>query len=1840
MKMIVNEIISLIKSQLTENTVNLVKLENFESPLIYMSVCSFFAKQENLTLIGNIETNKYNSFVNAANAKWDFALDYLRTNGFVNENVPLTKLRNDSVANSNGTTLLLLMGAEAAVDKGSIKDFESISMVNIVEIIKKDYSRWFRGYLSSIDADTKDNRDIINNIYKAIFLYNNVDAMKLSDFADSLYDRSPEDISEITEYIFSTLNLWWEMPSIQTSVPKPARMKGNKAIKIIVSAYEFINNKLNISSAKFKALPKKLEQYAEKNDDIETDRSFMGFDSFNEFGTALCDFLNNRRIDECRTIFMAQDFGVINTILELKATVEPGAEPKPEKDSVIKLSGDPLDVYLQMITCSCIKFRDKFGGAMPQNLELTVKQVKLSNSAAIGDNDNDDNVSSVMLHYMNICSYMGGLVNFINEKGLSEKQITLKYVDDVDPFNQNNTAYMEGKISAIKKWGVDSEMSFTMTAVGNDETEKKAYDFKWSFSPYSSWKNAFSLLSNIYNHDLSAKTLPFLICCKNMSDFLGCESENEFYVKFESMPYSVMSKDYVLNIKKAFSQSAILGKFDLVNVSFEKWCDGLLDSGFFNNIGNMNSMIAEYIELLECAKNSYQSFSANQIEKISLLLNCFSIISNDCFLNDNRITEVILPSYNPAMLEKVNAQNFYTIFSFSELFNNLDSVNEKNYQQKLADIKKLAEITQGVDLIPNGSGNSIVCRNVWGYYAVYYGDGTQIPYISNIELVQDDVTEDESSKNVSESSQAKIIARNVADYLKTFPVRADGLNVCFIAPQEIQYVVSGIGIAAEELSKNGIEAVFNVRIICFGGTKNVSGYLRFWLNNYMSKERSVKINAYLKYIQSSSVVTDLPKMLENQDICFIYDILKTDTFKFEPYSVSSEDEQEQMQSCQFPMTFIPDTITGTHGRKRKVNISQMQFLVSKAYTQLAHRVLEPNSIEGEYKVMQQLSLETAQKDILDIVHQNCRWVVCEDKAIDRDLLQTDDKKIIGFSTGEGCFGEYNVTVSAKKTILKDIQHLLKIRLVEKFSAWNNDMAEKAADNCLALTESFDGSRILKALNPYDYEIHNFLAYALMVQELNMCESIDGKYISRNLLNMDSYQHWLKDAEENNRPDFILIEIPFDNDTFNVDVPLKIRIKVIECKMGLHVDNYIDKAVIQVNSGISALSKLWSKDNKSVSRRYWFTQLYRAIAFSRLGINDSDERFAAINAKIYGILNGNFEIEWSGDVYAYSLTDNNDYSEISDLEGNDTISAITLHKAGQLYVQKKLLPVELQDTELTYSVISEDNYEPNTNEDNSEEIVQTEFDFGTKVVPLKNQLATLPKLKEILVPFIGFLSSGKDCSRVDALNWFKGYYEISGDALTQKYKSNGHTKWETVLDFGITFFRKNGILINSSYGVFHITDFGMKVYNYITSLQIKVIDESLLKKIQELQTESTESLNTNSIARDEPKKPIDDYQNTTNNVHKSISEVRILLGEEMRTKEKYYWEFGNKNLNNRHLLINGNSGCGKTYCIQGLLMSAAMQGISSVVFDYTGGFTEDKLDPVFLNQMGDRIKQRVVYIEGIPINPFKKGTVRVGSKDYPEKDVSVASRIAEIFTNVYKFGAQQNSAVYSAVVNGLSKNGEHMTFRDMADELEEAKADTVVSKIRPFIDLDPFVQGEDFGWEHIRDDKDGIVYVIQLDGYDRGVQVLLTELLLWDIWNFSVKTGDESKPFILVMDEAQNLSHGEKSPSAKILTEGRKFGISGWYATQFMKPQLSDDEIQRLQQAGQKLYFCPPDDGVMAVAKNIASNNQDSKDWAERLKKLKKGECVTCGNMIKNDRWVKYEPKVLKVVSLQERLENE
>ena len=1736
LKKLINEIITMIENQMkVPDRTYLLKLEDFDTPVIYMEICKHFSSKSELKFIANLEYNKYTYFKDKNEQQWIPALEYLSNNGYA-KNEPLTFFRNQAASFNTGKTLFLLMGAETALDRGSLKDFSHISMNDIVERLKTNYSIWFTELLNDFYSDFDKSCTCINNIYKDLFRHINIDAMQLSYFVDDLDNHDIDTLDELVEHIYGSLQRFWGIPSIKSNIKKPSK----KPLKYISNSYQFITNALTVSSAKRSSLSKKLEKFAEENG-IDKNIPFEGFNDYAEFCTSLEEFIDNKNINNNRQKFMNTDFGIVSKILDL--TIGSNDPPKT-KETVYKVKGEPLTVYLEMLIHSWLRFREKYDKD-PLNTEITVTAIRLSNCTSSDDEDDDTSLST---NFDNICIYMGGLLDYIKAKGLVNSNISVSYCDDTDPFRSENFDYIKSKLKTINKWGVDSEIKFEIHNIGECDYEKRTTEVKWSFSPYANWKNAFSLLRHLCTIEQNgiSPEAPLLTTCSNMDELIASECEDEFFIKLESIRCKILS-NYSNAVNKTFKE-CFSGEFALLHKSFSKWTENILENGFFSSITSMNDLISNYTDLLDTITKNYSGYTSSVQNKIGYILNIFNIISDSDFLDSAKSSEVIVPAYNPTMLEKIIARNDYIIFSFRDLINHLDALRFSEIENKFRDFGKLAAITQGVDMIPCGS-DKLICKNVWGFYSIYYGENKK-NYISNIELIPE-----ENDSNADVSEQSNIILHHIMNYVRTFPSRIDGLNVAFISPTEIQYVVEGINKVTTELEKKKVHATIHLKVICFGGSKNVSGYLKYWLNNYMNKERIVTLKTYLQYISRDKFENELPELLHNQDICFVYDILQTETVQFDQYHASDKQELEYQVNCQFPMTFIPDTISSSHDCRRKVNISQLQFIVSKAYTQLTNKVMQPNAVDSQYKVMQVLELQNKQNNLLKIAHDNCRWVVCEDRAIDKELLNADDnRRIIGFTTGEGCFGEYNVTVSARYDLLEDIKKMLKQRLVGKFTNWSMTRAEASAEYCVNLTESFDGSRILKALNPYDYEIHNFLAYALTVKILGIDQPDNGKYVLRSLINLDNYQHWFKNNET--RPDFMLIEIPNNANTAKSDKPLDISIKIIECKMSINVEGYYDEAFGQVSDALSSFSQHWNEHNNGIDRRYWFTQLYRAIVFSKLSLDDNDPKYTIINSKIYNILSGEFNISWQGEVFAFDLKGEYDNTE----QNNDGSFDINVHTYGQISIQKMLLPRE-DGENMEYVEIDQ-----NVDLDLDQE--EEDYTEETDTTPAVNHMDS---------------SEHHDTPKTTSAN------NVKTPDITDSF-DNTETK--------------------------------------ITSEPLESNDSDSDS------TDATEieaDIDTTTVTEKIPEK-------------KNICDVRIWLGSDMKNGEKFYWEFGNKSLNNRHLLINGNSGCGKTYCIQGLLMSAARQGISSVVFDYTGGFTNSKLDPVFKQELADRIEQRVVKAVKIPINPFKKGDIQIDEDIFvPEEDIDVASKIAEIMTSVYKFGDQQKSAVYSAVLNGLRTYGDNMSFQKLASELESLDSNyskTVLSKIQPFIDMNPFAADDSFGWEAIRDSEKGIVYVMQLAGYGRDVQVLLTELMLWDIWSFCTKTGDETKPFILVMDEAQNLDHGEKSPSAKILTEGRKFGISGWYATQFMKPQLSDDEIQRLQQSGQKLYFCPPDDGVDTVAKNLDTTPQGKKEWAARLKKLRKGECVTSGSMIKNDKWTVYPPKVVKVPSMQERLDNE
>lgn len=882
----------------------------------------------------------------------------------------------------------------------------------------------------------------------------------------------------------------------------------------------------------------------------------------------------------------------------------------------------------------------------------------------------------------------------------------------------------------------------------------------------------------------------------------------------------------------------------------------------------------------------------------------------------------------------------------------------------------------------------------------------------------------------------------------------------------------------------------------------------------------------------------LSDIVDDADIAFIQNVLAIKSIDFDKANKSTD-----FKSTRFPMVFYPLPVSKTSVH-RKSTISQTQFEASLYHSQIIQQLENPFTPKDTYRVVKELELSSESEMLLNVIHEKANWVVCMDPGIDKDLIKLKNNRIISFSTGEGPFGELNVTTSAKEKIQHDITKKLYKRLHHKFPTWTNEELVKSAEYCTSVSGTLDGACLLKALNPSDYKIHDFLAYVLTVKFLKIEDNNENTLLS-SLIHLDSYPHWFK-GKDTKRPDFLFFQV--EKNALDEEV-ITIKATLIECKLGSSSTAHIDNAKLQLDSGLNVLRDLWNPDSNSIEKRYWFAQLYRALVFSKINLPDNSQDYVNFTNALQRVIDGKFTINWDVKLLTYWLDYNEENIGIDSIVLGTNNEIIGEHYSfGQLFIQKMLLPYYMQNKTFEFVDI-------------------------------------------------------KDEEENDTLE---------SDTFTDEYENRTGLKVEPVI----------------SPTVIHKEE---EEYQAYSTVQTKTPKDESYEKVD--QASNTNIVHDADTSTDSPS------YNSEGKV--DMSQVRVLIGEDIKTKEKVYWEYGHGDLPNRHILVSGNSGQGKTYGIQCMLLELAKNGISNVIFDYTDGFTEAKLEPEFKEFLGGNIVQFPVYHIPFPINPFKKHEIEIAGIKTPQKDVDVAERIRSVLQSVYGFGDQQASAIYQATKNGLAKYKDKMNLEYLRKELELisndiSNAKTVLSKISALVDREPFDSENTKDWGDLRKEK-GTVFIVQLSGFTRDVQVLITEFILWDSWYYNVKNGKKELPFLVVLDEAQNLDHSDTSPAAMILTEGRKFGWSGWFATQFMNEKLKKGGVQRLQQASQKIYFAPPEQDLSDTASTIEADKVKAKDWKITLSKLSKGECVVVGYALKNDRLEKAKPRVVKITSLKDRI---
>lgn len=1475
--------------------------------------------------------------------------------------------------------------------------------------------------------------------------------------------------------------------------------------------------------------------------------SEQGVKDYDEFSKVLKEFIVGENLQENTRKLLKVDYCIVEDVLDIGVPTE----KKKPKDKVKTLVGEPLEIFANALFATLVHLK---------NVDIRVDNIKFDFTQAeivcmYSDVEHDEEKQQLLETWKSICTHCGGVIEYLNKRmwTINENDITLTCSPENFLIPAQAYHYIEEDVYVKPAAANKSVSKINFSTCYEVDGKIFHHNFQWKFDMSNSWdKNFGELCLQDFCSTKDGNFIPVSEISK-INSLIFSKSEEEFFdrLKESEIGFKFNLTEYI-DKKIPQDEKVVSAKFDEVGKAFTEFSYVVANEGFYACIAKDHSELSKFCDVY-VSLGKYlrgRTFPENLKWILDVYINAFNIIGDiSAVTSEKDIESCIVPAWHPAALEKLNDQKIFFLDGCEEWWDDAqgkDKISEKEITDTLTGLLQMSMIQSTLDIFPSYGQVYFGAIASFGAFSLYgrsdiKNENRLRDMIHKEAIFDDDFDRNEVSRL---NDNAKMIYSVMSDYAKAFPNSADNLSIVFIDPSELQPIVAAIYKFIEVRRKKDERAKIDIslRILVRPENKGGRNYLAYWMDEFFSQDESVNIHTYLNEWNNKSA---LEKLLNgNNDIAFVMDILKVNNLGF----VSSyKDTCLAPSQCRFPIVYKPTPISST-SVKRTIELSQPQFKVAFEHTQIVRYRNNMEKIpDGVYIASKEVGIDADGLAIVHFLHEKAYWVVCVDSGMDGALLRSDDShqqdyNIIGFSTGKGAYGQYNLTITARKTILETIRKKLENRLYSLFQ-WDKQQIKKVAQFCIDEASGLDGISLLAATNPKDENIREFMAYVLTsLRE----EKLEGGSVLKIVVHLDSYKHWFGgdiDKDDENaalRPDFLVLEAFLDDND-----KLKLKATVTECKTSIYAnaEQHKEHAIEQVRQGVRRLSRIFNPKSKSIKRRYWFAQLYRALAFAQVTFSNNTEEFAELAAKLRSVLDGNYEIEWSGRILGFWLDMQGD-EEVETVLGEENIC---IYDIPQKIIQSLLLKDNIDEVE--YVMI--DPKDVVEDEEQQEKIREREKLLDDEIAATQKGKAKNMQVSEVARP-LALPKNDSQCVHTGT----------GGDTHTDAEKGG------------------------------------------------------------ETNTEKSDC---------EPK--------TAGNMSKvNLDDIRVLIGKS-KTLSDVYWEFGSRQMANRHLLITGTSGQGKTYSIQTMLYELAKSNISSVIFDYTEGFRLDQLETEFVESMNNKINQHIIKLQGVPINPFKRQEQDFAGMKIQDTPADVAGRFANILTHVYGFGDQQYAAIYEATRVGLEEYGDGMDMTHFQEELikiqpKNAHAKTVLSKMTPFFHSIEFNKDAEFDWGSILYASEAKMNIFQLTMIDREMQVIVTELMLWDAWYYTKNYGSKENPFVVVLDEAQNLSHKENSPSKAILTEGRKFGWSAWFATQSLKV-LADDEVVRLMQAAFKLYFKPTDEEITKMSKQLDPTNPSL--WIGALKALKKGQCIVVGDRKKEDgTFGSTKPTVTNIASFKDR----
>lgn len=1679
----------------------------------------------------------------------------LEQRNWIDNKDQLTRYRNLLPQVGDELLLVLLAGVDHATDRGGLADFHILTD----EAIFRDcMGGSFRGWVEEAlrraglsDADGGGVREF-ELFLNRLFQLRSRNLVSLSRFlTDKLMPAANacNSASDFLALAFEHLP-YWDIPTILS----PAN-PGKRTV-LLQGAARFIARD---AYREKRERDKASKQIGAARSELLTPpltHAQAPYETVDDFLDTLSDFINQGSAAS-RMRLIHTDFAAVDKILGRKEKKGSGS---PRSD--IRLRGPSLQVFLTAIFDCLQEFkhgcRQNWAPGLLQSLMVTIESFEFDGSEE-GSNGDTATAGEVLK------GLLGGLESFLRALPLQLRK------DESDPRLPDPEDVLEvvwGKgghdVIVTQKRVKESRLRFSVEARDETGALRVTRSFIWIVPPHHEERVRLSSARLMKSRLDEARILPSVRFGQTLDELYFAIDDGEAQRLFASG----LAEAEIVNVLDGLATSDldrdVYAALEDLSGSYYAFIRELVDKGYYAAIETpLHSLVRAYCRTVGLLLGRDAQREARAEELLRRAYQAFLCIPENVALTSGFVPAVVATGITPAIAETVAAREVFLRNGFAQVCVQLLEQGARQGKAALARLLGLVELRRPLyGLVFDASRRVTTNARAFGLIHRLGERPVVAPTLAaQAEMRNDDNGESESlSEYLRSTPESRVITHTLTGYRQIHPFAADRMAVLAANVTDLRPVIGGVHAFLErELSDwaEGGKTPYILTLHVIGRGPSVTAaqeILRQWQERWMEEEdsgrRPCRITvAYRPARSRDEVLTLLDQVEAAHDVGFLSNFLN-DQSGGDSIVPAAPFDWRVVHTGKFPICEHPRPARASDPYLRQGLVSNRRFKTAALHAEITARLKNPEHPGDRHLIFNQVEYGELERGMTRRMHQLGRWVACIDRFVDKSLIldadaAANDRKLVGFTSGVGAYGELNLTLSTESTTAGELLQGTAKRLGQIYREWNQHDCIHAAHELVEEAQRVTGLSLLRALGD-EGVLRDVIGYAIA----NRLYLAHSSATLRATIPLDSFTHWFDGADEGLIPDLLLLEARLDGARFVVDAT------IVECKVGQYSADHVEEAVTQAGAGLSHLSKLFVPSNdvelaSVFDRRYWWAQLHRAIVVrNSRPIQASQERL--VDQALERLAEGDFDVRWRAIGVTFWTNDTAGHSSGVSLRPVRTVGSLLGAEAA---------PLTVFHAEVGQQAVLEALKDPRR-------------DLSSHILPKNAAVALAGRETE----------NGKARVRASAQETSEAPTDVEREAEDINLRSPIET-----------------------------------VFTPEPQLELSVVEADHTSP---------------------PVSPVEPEPAPRSELRLQVPE-RILLGREITNQgglsEPVYWEYGNSSLANRHLLVFGTSGMGKTYAIQALLLEMAQAGLPSMVIDYTDGFLPNHLEAelktvatpnTFALKMGKKL----------PLDPFRPQRNEIEGLGVAEDSpFDVAKRVASIFTAVYaSLGEQQRSTLVDTIERGVEAGG--FSLQALYEQLQADGQDLLANKIMPLARTEPFSTAVEDAWETVFSGITGRLTILQLAMIPREVQRLIIEFVLWDLWDFMRRSGSKDLPRPVVLDEVQNLDHSPGSPLEKYLREGRKFGASMILATQTLS-NFNREERDQLFQAAHKLFFCPAATEMRSFATILKEMMPHTSidDWAHTLSTLKKGECLSAGHERRPDGSLRPSVRRVAITPLGERV---